>query len=137
MINFLIFLIISVSVSFGMAIAIVEKGKTWPLKEIRVRLQLLLSKIHWKLPQMLFCTTCTSFWASLVADTCLFIIGYFCFGIPYFFWPLSGSATLGFSWFIIEFLNALDKKQNIINNNYILQQEEKKDENQGKNENIE
>jgi hypothetical protein len=111
-------LIISVFVSFGMSIALVEKSKTWPLKSVRVKLQSLLRKIHWKLPRMLFCTVCTSFWCSLISDIILFFFCHF-MGFFYFFFPLSGFITIMFSWIIIEFLNALDKKQEININNYI------------------
>lgn len=129
MMNFLILLMLSVLISFGMSIAIVEKGDKYPIRYFKLRFKLLLHDyISWKFAQVLDCTTCISFWISLIVDICLCFIGFFCFGIPYFFWPLSGFITLGFSWFIIEFLNALDKKQNIINNNYIFE---------GKNENTE
>lgn len=107
-------LILSFLFAYGLAVAFVEKGKDWPIKPIRVRLQLILSKIHWKLPQMLFCTTCTSFWTSLVADIticCLFL----CLGNFYFLWPISGFINMGITWTIIEFLNAVDNDI-IINN---------------------
>lgn len=123
MLNFLICIFLSMVISFGLSIALVEKSKTWPIRSVRIRLQLLLSKIHWRLPQMLFCTTCCSFWADLGINMCLFVITTVFFGFSYFFWPFSGFITLGFTWFIIEFLNAIDKKQPIINNNYIIQQE--------------
>ena len=112
MINFFICLFISILLSCGMAILIVEKGKEWPIRPWRIRLQLLLRKIHWKLPQMLFCTTCTSFWATFFSD--LIICGVaFILGFPYFFWPFSGIITAGIMWTLIEFLNSIDKDQNI------------------------
>lgn len=109
MLNFFICLIISVMLGFGISILIVEKGKDFPIRKYRIILQLLLSKIHWKLPQMLFCTTCTSFWAMLIADIVLFVIS----GGTYFFWPFSGMICAGIMWTIIEWLNAIDKDQNI------------------------
>jgi hypothetical protein len=109
MVNFFICLIISVATGFGMSILLVEKGKDWPIRPWRIRLQLLLSKIYWRLPQMLLCTTCTSFWATLIADIVLCIIT----GGAYFFWPFSGAITAGIMWTIIEYLNAIDKEQNI------------------------
>ena len=112
MINFLICLIISILLSCGMAILLVEKGKEWPIRPWRIRLQLLLSKIHYKLPQMLFCTTCTSFWTSLVSDIVIGIIA-FLYGFSYFFWPFSGIIAGGIMWIIIEYLNAIDKTQDI------------------------
>lgn len=111
MINFFICLIISVLVGYGFAIALVEKGKEWPIRPWRIRLQLLLRKIYWKLPQMLFCVTCTSFWTTLLADTILSILCFFLTGGFYFFWPFSGFISVGLSWTIIEFLD----KENKIN----------------------
>jgi len=111
MINFLICLLISVFLSYGMAILLVEKGKDFPIKKYRVILQLLLRKIHYKAPQMLYCTTCTSFWVTLIADIVLCIIS----GGTYFFWPFSGIITAGIMWTMIEYLDAIDKDQNINN----------------------
>ena len=99
--------------SFGISILLVEKGKDFPIKKWRIRIQLLLRKIHYKVPQMLFCTTCTSFWASFFSDIVVGVIAFFLFGIPYFFWSFSGIITAGIMWVIIEYLNAIDKEQNI------------------------
>lgn len=112
MINFLICLFISISLSYGMAILLVEKGKDFPIKKYRIILQLLLRKIHWKAPQMLYCTTCTSFWTTLIADVVVCIVAHLC-GVGYFFWPYSGFITAGVMWTIIEYLNTIDKKQDI------------------------
>ncbi len=109
MINFFICLIISVMTGFGMAILLVEKGKEWPIRPWRIRLQLVLRKIHWRLPQMLYCTTCTSVWATLGIDIVLFIIS----GGTYFFWPFSGIICAGIMWCVIEYLNSIDKDPNI------------------------
>ena len=109
MLNFLICLLISVSLSYGMAILLVEKGKDFPIKKYRIILQLLVRKIHPKAPQMLYCTTCTSFWTTLIADIVLCIIS----GGAYFFWPFSGIITAGVMWTIIEYLNSVDKDQDI------------------------
>ena len=102
----------SVMTGFGMAIVLVEKGKDWPIKPWRVRLQVILRKIHWKLPQMLFCTTCTSFWTTLIADIVVCIVAWI-LGVPYFFWPFSGVIGAGIMWTIIEYLNAIDKDQTV------------------------
>lgn len=110
---FFVFFIISILSGIGMAIALVEKGNDFPIKKYRIYLQMILKKIHWKLPQMLFCSTCTSFWTTALCDIILCLIGFFIFGQFYFLWPLSGFASVGITWTIIEFLNALDKKQNI------------------------
>ena len=110
MFSFFISLIIAIMLAFGIAIAVVEKGSDFPIRPWRIRVQSLLSKVHWKLPQMLFCTTCTSFWAALIADIVMCIINWVLFGTFYFFWPFSGFIVLGLTWFSIEFLNALDSK---------------------------
>jgi hypothetical protein len=109
MVNFLICLFISVSLSYGMAILLVEKGKDFPIRPWRIRLQLILSKVHWKLPQMLFCTTCTSFWTTLISDIVLCVIS----GGTYFFWPFSGMICAGIMWTVVEYLNTIDKDQDI------------------------
>jgi hypothetical protein len=106
MFNFFICLIISVFLSFGMSVAIVEKGKEWPIKKYRILLQQFIhNHIYWKFAQVLWCTTCTSFYMSLFSDIILFIIAYIN-GFFYFFWPFSGFITVGWSWFIIQFLNS-------------------------------
>jgi hypothetical protein len=112
MINFFICLIISVLLGCGMSILLVEKGKDFPIRLWRIRIQIVLRKIHWKMPQMLFCTTCTSFWTTLIADIVVCIISYLS-GHFYFFWPFSGAITAGIMWCIVEYLNAIDKDQNI------------------------
>lgn len=112
MFNFFISLIISIITSFGIAIIIVEKSDDYPVRRIRIILQFLLKKVYWKLPRMLFCSTCTSVWAALIVDTCLCFINYLN-GSWYFFWPFSGCVAGGFTWTIIEFLNAIDKQSNI------------------------
>ena len=105
MIDFLIYLIISVIVSFGMAVALVEKGDQYPIRKFNLLLRKFIhDRINWKFSQVIECTTCASFWTTLVSDIILF----FMFG--YFFWPFSGFVTVGFTWFIIEFLNAVDNK---------------------------
>ena len=110
---FFLFFIISIISGIGMAITLVEKGNDFPIKRYRVYLQSILKRIHWKLPQMLFCSACSSFWTTLVCDIILFLIAFFVFGQFYFLWPLSGFASVGITWTIIEILNILDKKQDI------------------------
>ena len=113
MLNFLICLIISIMLSYGMAILLVEKGKDFPIRKYRILLQLLLRKIHYKAPQMLYCTVCTSVWTTLIADCIVGLISFLITGIPYFFFPFSGIICAGFTWNIIEFLNSIDKDPNI------------------------
>ena len=98
--------------SFGFAILLTEKGNEWPIKKYRVYLQLFLRKIHYKLPRILFCTTCCSFHTTLISDLVVCVIAS-CFGIPYFFFPFSGIICAGISFTIIEHLNAIDKNQDI------------------------
>jgi hypothetical protein len=108
MLEFLICLMISVILGYGMAILLVEKGDDWPIKPFRDKLQTIMGKIHPKLPEMLSCTTCTSFWTTLVADIVIGTIACF-LGSLYFFWPFSGLITAGLVWTIIEYLNTIDK----------------------------
>ena len=110
MLSFFICLIISVILSFGLAILFVEKGNEFPIKRYRVILQQFVhDKIHWKAAQVFYCSVCFSFWASLLADVIIAI--FVC--SSYFFWPCSGIIACGFSWIIIEWLNAIDQEPNI------------------------
>ncbi len=112
MFDFLICIVISILLGYGMAVLLVEKGKDFPIKRYRIILQLILRKIHPKAPQMLYCTTCTSFWVTLIADLVVSFIAW-SVGVPYFFWPFSGAICAGFTWSIIEYLNGIDKDPNI------------------------
>lgn len=112
MVSFLISLVIAIMLAFGIAIALVEKGDDFPIKPWKMKMQSLLGKVHPELPGMLDCTTCTSFWAALIADIVLCITNLVLFGTFYFFWPFSGFIAVGLTWFLIEFLNALDQKGN-------------------------
>ena len=95
--------------AFGMAVILVEKGNDYPVRTPRLILQNIIHSIHWKLAQVLFCTTCSSFWTTLITDSVICIISYLLgFGF-YFFWPFSGFITAGFTWLIIELLNIFDK----------------------------
>lgn len=119
MYQFFICLVISILLGFGIAVALVEKGKDWPIRKYNILIRKYLhQKVSRKAKRVLECTVCTSFWTTLIADLAVCIIAYLN-GIKYFFWPFSGLITLGFTWTIIEFLNAQDKKQDI--NNYIIQ----------------
>ena len=112
MLNFILSLFVSVLIGIGLSILLVEKGKDWPIRPIRIKIQVILRKFYWILVQMLFCTTCTSFWATLVGDIVVGAISY-SLGFFYFFWPFSGFITAGIVWIIIEYLNSIDKDQNI------------------------
>ena len=97
-----------------MAVAFVEKSDEWPMRNVRIRIQKIIhDHISWRFSRVLFCSTCSSFWFSGIVDVVLSLIAFFVFGQFYFLWPLAGFAAMGFTWFIIEFLNATDKEQNI------------------------
>ncbi len=110
--NFFIYLIISIMLSFGLAIALVEKGNEYPIKKFKDLLRKILKRcISEEFSNVLECTTCTIFWCSFFSDLILMGISIIFFGSFYFFWPLSGFIAMGISWFIIEFLNALDNNR--------------------------
>jgi len=114
MINFFICVILNVIISYGMAIALVEKGKDFPIRKYRILLQKFIhDRIGWKWARVLLCSTCSSFWLSLLVDCILCIFMFLIFGQFYFFWPLSGFIAVGFTWTTIEFLNGIDKDQDI------------------------
>lgn len=103
----------SVMLGYGMAVILVEKGKDFPIRKYRILLQKAIhDNIGGKWPKVLKCTTCSSFWTTLIADLIIFILaalhGYF-----YFFFPFSGFITAGITFTIVEYLNSIDKKQNI------------------------
>jgi len=106
MINFLISLIISIFVSFGLAIALVEKGNEYPIRRYKLLLkQFIHDNINWKFCQVLDCTTCSSFWTTFISDLVILILFR-----NYFFWPFSGFITMGMTWTIIETLNIIENK---------------------------
>lgn len=106
--GWLVYLIISVLSGFGMAVFIVEKRKDYPARILRVYLKYYLNKIHRRMPKMLACTVCTSFWTTLVAEVFLNIGTAALDGNTfYWLWPLSGFITLGFTWLIMDLLISL------------------------------
>ena len=122
MINFLICLIISVLLSFGMSVALVQKGKTWPIRKYNLLLKKFLHKhIYYRSPEVLDCVTCTSMWMALISDIVVMVVSLLVTGSFYFFWPFTGFIAVGFTYFMFEYLNAVD------NDIVIEQQEEKKD----------
>ena len=97
-------IVISVLAAYGMAIALVEKRKDWPIRRWNILLRWLLHKyVHRKAHRLLKCTVCTSFWTTLVTDTVLCLIFH-----SYFMWPLSGFITVGLAWTVINLMNAID-----------------------------
>jgi len=114
MINFFICLIISVLTSYGAAIVLVEKGQDFPIRKPRLILKRFIHKyISRKLSKVLDCSTCSSFWITGFVDCILCLFVFLIFGQFYFFWPFSGFVAVGFTWTMIEFLNSMDKDQDI------------------------
>jgi len=124
MLSLMVGLAMSVAIAYGLAVALVEKGKEWPIRRYNILLRSLLHRIYWKAPFALYCVTCTSFWMALLSDICVCVVCLLCGQSFYFLWPISGFVTVGFTWTIVQFLNALGAKQNIVNNNYIIPQPE-------------
>lgn len=101
-----IHVLLSVLFAFSLAVVVVEKGEDWPISLFVRRLRWLLSRINTKLAGMLDCTVCFSFWASLVGE--IFLV----FVTGSFMWPFTGIIAVGFTWFMIELLNSIDKTRN-------------------------
>ena len=103
-VRMIIHLILSLLFGYSLAILLVEKGDDWPISLITKPLRFVLGKIHSKLPGVLECTVCASFWACLVGEIALkfWITGLF-------LWPFTGVIALGLTWTVIEFMNILDK----------------------------
>ena len=99
-------LILSILFGVSFSILLIEKGDDWPVSLLTGPLKLIFGKIYHKLPQMLECTVCASFWTTLVGEMVLFL-----WVTKSFLWPFTGVIALGITWFVIEFLNALDKSQ--------------------------
>lgn len=100
-------LILSILFGYALAILLVEKGEDWPVTIVTKPLRFVLSKIYSKIPEMLECTVCMSFWTTLIGEVVLWL-----WITKLFLWPFTGIITLGFTWFVIEFLNSLDKNRN-------------------------
>jgi hypothetical protein len=108
----IVYLILSVLSAFGLSVALVHKGRNWPIRRYRLWLELIiLPKIHPRFPRMLNCVVCTSFWATLLMDIVICSVTRF----KYFAWPLSGFVTVGITWIIMDFLNTLGQIANSIN----------------------
>lgn len=96
-------LIFTVIVSFGLSVLLVEKRFNFPIRKINTLMRYYLRKIvSRKFSNVMTCTVCFSFWATFIVEICNFVI----FGQFYF--PLTGFATVGVTWTIIELLNAID-----------------------------
>lgn len=101
----LAYVLVAVLSGCGAAVVLVEKKDQWPATAIRPLLTKLLGKIYHKLPEMLNCTVCTSFWTTLFAE--LWISAYTKFDF-FPIWPLSGLISIAFTWSFIMLLNAID-----------------------------
>lgn len=109
MINFLICLIISILLAFGIAVALVEKGKDFPIRKYNILIKRFLHhKIHKRADEVLDCVTCTSMWMAFISDIVMMIVSLIITGSFYFFWPFSGFIAVGFTYWMFEFLNAVD-----------------------------
>ncbi len=111
MIDFFLCFIISITCAYGLAVVVVEKRRDFPIRYFNVHARAFIRRyIYGKFHRLLKCTVCTSFWVALITDTTIFFIS----DKTYFCWPLSGFATVGITWTIIEFLNILESKQDIL-----------------------
>lgn len=87
-----------------MAVLLVEKGKTFPVKYIRINMKRFLYKyVDKRFAKVLDCTVCSAFWLAIPSDLSVGLIHG-----RYFFWPISGIVALGLTWVIIQWLNALE-----------------------------
>lgn len=103
----IIYLIVSILSAYGIAVSLVEKSDKWPIKSIHDKLKWLIQKLLGNnASEVLNCTVCFSFWATLISDVVLMFYSNF----SYFLWPLSGFITLGLTWTIYQFIDAIESK---------------------------
>lgn len=96
---------ISLVSAFGLAILFIEKKDDFPVSFFHKMFLYILRIFRYeKLEKVAFCVVCFSFWAALITD----LIIYFLFDSTYFMWPITGFATAGLTWLIIDILNTLD-----------------------------
>ena len=100
----IVHVILSVIFGYSLAVLLVEKGEDWPVTILTRPLKFIFGKIYPKLTDLLECTVCASFWASLIGEI---VLKFWITGM--FLWPFTGVIALGVTWTIIELLNALDK----------------------------
>jgi hypothetical protein len=106
-VNFLMGLLLSLFISFGISILLTKKGNDYPIKKIRVIIQQFLHDyIGWKFAQVLYCSVCTIFWIMFFTDLLMFIIT----GGTYFFWPFSGVIGAGLTWITMEIISGINKE---------------------------
>jgi uncharacterized membrane protein YjjB (DUF3815 family) len=100
----LVHLILSILFGYSFAILLVEKGDDWPITIFVKPIKFIFGKIYNKLPGLLDCTVCCSFWATLIGEIVLKL-----WITNIFLWPFTGVIVLGLTWLVIEILNTLDK----------------------------
>ena len=103
-------LILTVLCGYGMAIALVEMKRKWPVRKYRVIIKWWLKKINRRLPKMLECSVCTSFWTTLISEIIITIAISVWSGhitLDYWRWPLSGFITVGLTWTTMDILNSI------------------------------
>jgi hypothetical protein len=97
---------ISLVSAFGLSILFIEKRDDFPISFFHnIFLKIIKLFRYEKLEKVAFCVVCFSFWAALITDCCI----YFVYDNGYFMWPLTGFASSGITWLIIDFLNTIDK----------------------------
>jgi hypothetical protein len=106
-------LILTILCGMGLAILLVEKGHTYPMRYFNVKIRRILRNIAGKYGRKyrgkrpedaLYCVVCTSFWTTLLIDVSL------CLFTHTFLWPLSGFATAGITYIIFTYFEILEKK---------------------------
>lgn len=97
-------LLLVVLSGIGFAVFLVEKGHEWPGSFWKDLANKVLTGVHKQAPNMLDCVVCTSFWATLLVEA----VAYFITG--WFLFPMTGFISLFLSWFVMEFLFAVEKR---------------------------
>lgn len=95
-------LVISILSSFGLAISLVEKGKSYPVKWIVDLPRRFLKWIYAPSEKVMDCAVCLSFWLELMIYP---LIRYW---PNIVIWPLSAFIALGFTWVVYEILAIFD-----------------------------
>jgi hypothetical protein len=104
------YLILSVLLSFGLSVILVEKSDKWPVNKISDFIRYILSYIPFvgtKFKDVLDCTVCTSFWMGILSD--LILLVYFCNEYR-FLWPVTGILALAFTWSFFQVIDAIESK---------------------------
>jgi len=92
-----------------MSVALVEKGRQWPIRRYNICIRVLLRKyIHRKAQRALKCSTCTSFWMTFISDVIICFVVFVVDHKFYWFWPFSGFITVGFTYFIFTLIEAIN-----------------------------